>query len=102
MVSSGNNCGTKRNGKWEKLLEKYLQALPRQVETMSRALESEDMPRVEIEAHRIKGTAGTYGLVKIADMANQVEISTKSQGLEEIHKEIEKLAQLVQLRISEL
>ena len=102
MVSSGNNCGTKRDAKWQKLLQRYLHALPGQVETMHRALESKDMARVEIEAHRIKGTAGTYGLVKIAEMASQLEISTESQGVEDIHKEIEKLAQLVQVRISEL
>ncbi|HEG43973.1 MAG TPA: Hpt domain-containing protein [Phycisphaerales bacterium] len=102
MVSSDDSCGGGRAAKWKKLLVRYLRALPAQVEEMGRALDSQDMSTVGIEAHRIKGTAGTYGLAEIAETADRIEVLAESQEQEKVHKDIERLAQLVQLRISEL
>lgn len=102
MVSPDDSCGAKRDEKWKKLLIRYIRALPGQVETMTQALESDDMTRVEIGAHKIKGTAGTYGLAGIAGTAGRIEVLAESQEQGKVHKEIERLAQLVQLRISGL
>ncbi len=102
MVSFEDGCSAKRKEKWKELIAKYLRALPEQVEIMAGALKSKDLPKVETEAHRIKGTAGTYGLLKIAKMASEVEVSAKSGKVEKTCKGIERLAGLVQVRISEL
>ena len=96
------SCDAIRDEEWEKLLTRYLGALPEQVEIMAGAFESGDMAELEAVAHKVKGTAGTYGLSKIAEAASQVELSAKSQESEETHKGIERLAQLVQTRVSEL
>ncbi len=102
MSLSEGSCDASRDDEWEKLLARYLDVLPGQVEVMAEAFESGDVVKVETVAHKVKGTAGTYGFLRIAEAASQVELSVQSQEWDETCREIERLAELVQLRISEL
>lgn len=102
MLSPESSYGRSREDKWKELFARYLNVLPGQVETMAGAFESGDMAKVETEAHKVKGTAGTYGLSKIAEAASRVELLAKSWEMEQTCKEIGILAELVQVRRSEL
>lgn len=97
-----NGCDAGRDRKWKELLAKYLRALPEKIEIMTGALDVKDMTKVETEVHKIKGTAGAYGLSKIAEAASQIESSIESQDMKKAGEGIEKLTKLIQLRISEL
>ena len=63
--------------KWSHLVSEYLRDLPRQVKTIRAILQIKDYAKIKKQAHRIKGTSGTYGLQAISKSAAQLELSAE-------------------------
>jgi len=80
---------------WEALTRKYLRDLPRQLNSITAILESKDYERIKTEAHRIKGTSGTYRLEAIARGAARIEKSAEMQHPQQIAAAIEEVNRLI-------
>jgi HPt (histidine-containing phosphotransfer) domain-containing protein len=63
--------------KWSHLVSEYLRDLPSQIKSIRAILETADYAKIKKQAHRIKGTAGTYGLEAISKSAAQLELSAE-------------------------
>ncbi len=84
---------------WEKLTAKYLSDLPRQLDGIMAILETGDYAKVRSQAHRIKGTSGTYRLETISRGAAQLESEAESRNPDKIVSAINNVKQLVKIEI---
>ncbi len=91
-----------REQSWAQLTSSYLQDLPQQLEAISTVLESKDYDTVKKQAHRIKGTSGTYRLDTISQSAAELERLAESRNPEAIVTAINKIMRLVQLEAKKL
>jgi HPt (histidine-containing phosphotransfer) domain-containing protein len=58
---------------WRALTLQYLRDLPRQLDGIVRLLDMKDYGGIRDDAHRMKGTSGTYRLNSIAQQLAQLE-----------------------------
>ncbi len=91
-----------RQQAWSQLTAKYLQDLPQQLDGIRAVLEIKDYTAVKKQAHRIKGTSGTYRLDTISKSAAQLERLADSQNPDAIVATINKVMQLVELETNRL
>ena len=91
-----------RRQAWSQLTAKYLQDLPQQLDGIRAVLEIKDYTAVKKQAHRIKGTSGTYRLDTIAQSAAQLERVADSQTPTAIVATINKVMRLVELETDRL
>ena len=70
--------------KWSHLVSEYLRDLPSQVKSIRAILEIKDYAKIKKQAHRIKGTSGTYGLEAISKNAAQLEQSAETEDPDRI------------------
>lgn len=82
--SQGLDPGLKSRGGWEHLISEYLSDLPRQLNSIRTILEIPDYAKIKKQAHRIKGTSGTYGLDTISQDAAQLEQSAEAHNRENV------------------
>jgi len=74
---------------------KYLRDLPSQFEGIKSILEEKDFHKIKKEAHRIKGTSGTYKLDSISQNAAHIEYLASKEDKEAILNTINKIMNLV-------
>jgi len=74
----------KTSGNWSHLISRYLSDLPRQLNSVREILEIPDYAKIKKQAHRIKGTSGTYGLDTISQDAAQLEQSADTHDPENV------------------
>jgi len=91
-----------RQQAWAQLTAKYLQDLPQQLDGIRAVLEIKDYTAVKKQAHRIKGTSGTYRLDTISKSAAQLEHLADSQNPDAIVTTIKKVRRLVELETKKL
>jgi HPt (histidine-containing phosphotransfer) domain-containing protein len=84
------------------LKAKYLHDLPRQLEGIKNTLEIKDYTAIKKQAHRIKGTSGTYRLEGISRGAAQLENFADHQNHEAITTTINKVLYLIELETGKL
>lgn len=87
---------------WAQLTSRYLRDLPHQLDGIRTALEVKDYSTIKKQAHRIKGTAGTYRLDAISKSAAQLERLGDTQNSDAIVAAINKLRRLVELETNRL
>ena len=54
-------------------IEKFLVKLPHRIQAIADAVEKKNLPGVAKEAHRLKGTAGNIGAVRLVDVCRKLE-----------------------------
>lgn len=91
-----------RKRAWAQLAAEYLRDLPRQLDEIRAVLELKDYARIKKQAHRIKGTAGTYRFGAISEGAAELESATDSHDSDRIATVINKLVRLVELETGRL
>jgi HPt (histidine-containing phosphotransfer) domain-containing protein len=62
-------------------LTKFLQKLPSRLNAISNAVNDRDPDGLSKAAHKLKGTASTFGAEKLADLSQQLELMEKSGGI---------------------
>ncbi len=79
------------------LTAEYLQDLPAQLTAIKTKLETKDYTAIKKDAHRIKGTSGTFRLSDIAQSAAELELSADGQNPDAISTAIDAVVHLVEL-----
>jgi len=87
---------------WIKLTAKYLRDLPQQLDGIRATLEIKDYRSIKKQAHRIKGTSGTYHLDTISKIAARMERLADRHNTSALVSAINKARRLVQLETAEL
>lgn len=87
---------------WAQLAVQYLRDLPQQLDKIKTTIETEDYSSIKEQAHRIKGTSGTYHLGAISRTAALLERLADSQNPDAIIIIIDKVMQLVELETNRL
>ena len=88
--------------KWSRLKQKYLQDLPEQLDGIKSTLETDDYSKIKKQAHRIKGTSGTYKLKNISQGVAQLEDHADKRNREAIVNIIHKVMRLVEVEADKL
>lgn len=87
---------------WSQLKSKYLCDLPQQLERIRTTLEIRDYTKIKKQAHRIKGTSGTYRLEGISKGIAHLERLADSRNPDAIATAIKKVTRLVELETNRL
>lgn len=87
---------------WAELTSRYLHDLPQQLDAMRTTLEEGDYAKIKKQAHRIKGTSGTYHLDAISKSAAQLERLADSENPNAIAVAIDKVKRLVEAETTRL
>lgn len=87
---------------WARLMSEYLQDLPRQLNAIRAIVEIEDYAEIKKQAHRIKGTSGTYRLDAISKSAAQLEQSADAQNPDKIATALNNIVSLVEMESNRL
>jgi HPt (histidine-containing phosphotransfer) domain-containing protein len=82
---------------WTQLISEYLSDLPRQLGAIRTILEIKDYPGIKKQAHRIKGTSGTYGLETISKTAAQLEQSAETGDSDKIITAINNITRSIEI-----
>jgi HPt (histidine-containing phosphotransfer) domain-containing protein len=77
------------------LTQRYLADLPRQLQDMRRCLDQGDLATLQQQAHRVKGTSGTYGLDSIAEQFARVETLSHRDTVQAIPSLLDELTVLI-------
>jgi HPt (histidine-containing phosphotransfer) domain-containing protein len=88
---------------WEQLTARYLDDLPHQLDSIIEILDVKDYGGVKAQAHRIKGTSGTYKLESISQGAAQLESAAESRNPQSVSRAVQnvrRLAEMESTRIS--
>ncbi len=80
---------------WVKLTQRYLADLPQQLQAMRECLDRGDLANLRQQAHRAKGTSGTYRLEKIAEQLARLENLAQQGAVQDIPLLLDQLAVLV-------
>ena len=102
MRLNGKEKEAEFSGRWKELIEKYLRALPSQLQSMRDYLASGQLETVKFLAHQIKGTSGTYGLDDIASCAKKIEIAAELGDTHSTREGIAALSTLIDARLGSL
>lgn len=62
------------------LIEWFVRDLHRDVEEIERVLDSDDIARLEVLAHQLKGSAGSYGFPQLTAQADRIEACLREGG----------------------
>ena len=92
--STGPNLKT--GAGWERLISEYLSDLPRQLDSVRAILDIPNYEKIKQQAHRIKGTSGTYGLDTISRDAGQLEQSADTHDRENVSLAIGRIIKSVE------
>ena len=84
---------------WAQLASMYLQDLPHQLESIRVALESNDFNTIQKLSHRIKGTAGTYHLDSISQIASSLEQLANKGDSDGVSNALEQIPTLIKQEI---
>ena len=84
------------------LAAQYLHDLPQQLDRIKTTVEVKDYTAIKKQAHRIKGTSGTYRLDAISRSVAQLERLADSQNPDAIVTTIDKVMRLVELESKRL
>jgi HPt (histidine-containing phosphotransfer) domain-containing protein len=87
---------------WAQLAVQYLRDLPQQLDKIKTTIETEDYSSIKEQAHRIKGTSGTYRLGAISKTAALLERLADSQNTDAIITIADKAMRLVELETKRL
>jgi len=87
---------------WQKLTVKYLDDLPRQIEGIFNILEVKDYGKIKSQAHRIKGTSGTYKLETISRSAAELERAAASEDAEKIASALKDVKRVIDMENTRL
>lgn len=88
---------SERSQAWARLAARYLRDLPRQLDGIRTTLKIKDYSAIKKQAHRIKGTSGTYRFEDIAKGAARLERLADTENAEAIVTTINKVMRLVEL-----
>jgi HPt (histidine-containing phosphotransfer) domain-containing protein len=80
---------------WMKLTQRYLADLPQQLQAMRQCLDRGDLVNLQRQAHRAKGTSGTYRLAKIAEHFSRLESLVLQDTGQDIPPLLDQLTALV-------
>lgn len=94
--------GTDSDRLWAQLTWKYLNDLPQQLDAITTILEVKDYSAIKKQAHRIKGTSGTYRLETISHSAARLERLADGQNPDAIASAINRVKRLVELETRRL
>jgi HPt (histidine-containing phosphotransfer) domain-containing protein len=102
--ASSNGTGSEQNGRQRlaRLAVEYLRDLRRQLDEMRGSLQIEDYGAIKKDAHRIKGTSGTYRFEHISEGAGQLERLAESQDSQAIATTIDKVMRLIDAETKKL
>lgn len=62
------------------LVRQYLSSLPHKVRRLQELLDAQDFNTLRSEAHKLGGSAGSYGLPHIAKLAQALELQSASKN----------------------
>lgn len=96
----GPAANLKTSGNWSHLISRYLSDLPRQLNSIRAILEIPDYAKIKQQAHRIKGTSGTYGLETISKNAAQLEQSADAHDREDVARALDRMIKSVETQNS--
>ena len=80
---------------WEELTQSYLADLPEQLQAMRLCLAQGDLANLKLQAHRAKGTSGTYRLKNISEQLARLESLALQDAAQDIAPLLDRLATLV-------
>ena len=84
-----------RQQAWVKLTQRYLADLPQQLQAMRQCLDRGDLANLQRQAHRAKGTSGTYRLAKISEHFSRLESLALQDTVQDIPPLLDQLTALV-------
>ncbi len=80
---------------WAELTQCYLADLPEQLQAMRLCLAQGDLTNLKLQAHRAKGTSGTYRLKNISEQLARLESLALQGAVQDIAPLLDGLAALV-------
>lgn len=84
-----------RQQAWARLTQRYLADLPQQLQAMRECLDRGDLVGLQQQAHRAKGTSGTYRLDQIARQLALLESLAQQDAVQDIPPLLDQLMALV-------
>lgn len=85
----------RRQRAWEELTRSYLADLPEQLQAIRLCLEQGDLAGLQQQAHRVKGTSGTYRLKEMSEQFALLEGLALQNAVQDIAPLIDRLEALV-------
>ncbi len=76
----------------EEIVPNFLKNRDKDMESISRALESGDFETIRIMGHGMKGSGSGYGFDRISRMGEEIEKRAKEKDAEEIKKIVREMA----------
>jgi len=78
------------------LVELFVEEMPRRLQDIEKAARSQDLGRLAMLAHQLKGSAGGYGFPSITEVARRLEVTAKAEAdLVSIENDIHELSDLI-------
>jgi len=65
----------------KEIIDDFLKQMPDNLFAVKKALDNEDLPLVQREAHIIKGASGNVGALTLQEIAEQIEIAGEEKDL---------------------
>lgn len=65
----------------KEIIDDFLKQIPNNLFAVKKALNDEDLPLLQREAHIIKGASGNVGALNLQEIAEQIEIASERKDL---------------------
>ncbi len=88
--------GEKPYIEWENLRKNFLNIALGKVKQMKEALLNGNLSLIQIYAHQLKGSGGSYGFPEVTEIAGQIEEKCISNSCHEVSELIQKLYDLIE------
>ncbi len=74
------------------LIPLFKEETKKNIDLLKKAIEEKNFEQISTIAHKIKGSGGSYGFMKLSEIAKQIEFSSKNEkNIEQIKKQFEDL-----------
>jgi HPt (histidine-containing phosphotransfer) domain-containing protein len=100
--SNGAGSGQGRRQGLARLAVEYLRDLSQQLDKMRNSLQMEDYGAIKKDAHRIKGTSGTYQFERISQSAAHLERLAESRDSQAIANTIDEVMRQLEVETKKL
>jgi PAS domain S-box-containing protein len=77
------------------LLKSYIKDMDERFNRLLGFIESQNLPKITVEAHTIKGASYSIGANKVGDIAYSIELTAKEKDLENVNQWIDKLSSAI-------
>jgi len=88
----------------KEIIDDFLTQMPEKLSAVKKALDNEDLPLVQREAHIIKGASGNVGALTLQEIAEQIEMAGEEKDLIKVGSfvaELDKQLEILKIKLTQ-